>query len=436
MEMKYELREDYYSYIEMMRHLGAGAKRYDSHNTITIVHGNKVITWWKPGKEHNEVRKETYQLAEKFAQLSGNYEAFQPEKMTPGRLIRAFLKHIIKLEITGKSKIYGDRYYYLVKERQQLLSEQCISEVDMRDTSYGFTALPLRENASHWHYLYLAEKPSGYAIELDIKAAYFTSLLQEKTLFWYDPGKGGGNCFWLPDGGAMLRLNEYVEEIPKWFRLQMLGIIGSHQREYGTLDLATGFIIPQVDNGAIKYGSAFNTVHKAIYRVYKVMSEVANQVGVDLLRSHTDCFTLKASMTRRAEAEFLSALAARGFTVSCKGVGWAHFWDIDRGLLGMGEPKGHLKEIDDLRQRDGVYVKYAPPEMWDRWSHWLPPVPRWMAHMGSEILDFVPSKKIPKCSPEKLQGYWRIWKDGQWISKIPESFPVPSPNSTQTDILA
>jgi len=30
-------------------------------------------------------------------------------------------------------------------------------------------------------------------------------------------------------------------------------------------------------------------------------------------------------MSRTAETEMLTALAERGFEVSCKGIGWAHF---------------------------------------------------------------------------------------------------------------
>src|SRR4028119_2352393 len=410
--MNYELKNGYYSYFKSLKEMGDGAKLYDSHNTISIVKGDKVLTYWKEGKDNQKVKEETLKLAAQFAKESGKPEEFASERMTPGRLIRGFLKHIIKLKIEGKAKIYGDRYYYLAKQRQQLLQEDDIDEVFSLDEVYGFTSLPMRENVSHWHYLYLAANPVGYAIELDLTAAYLTSLLQEKTLFWYDPGKGRGNCFWLPDGGAMVRLREWSSELPKWFRLQMLGIMGSHQRNYSVFQ--SGRIVAQSHGGGIKYGAAFNATHKAIYRVYQTMAEVAELVKDDLVRSHTDSFTLKTSMSRRQEALFLSSLADKGFKCSYKGIGWAHFWNIDMGILGMGKPKGNLMKLEELRKQDKVFVNPMPIEEYDRWAHWLPPLPEWIKKSGSDIVDFVPCKSVPKRSPELLQGYWRAWVNGKW----------------------
>ena len=425
--MEYELRKDILRHVKVLREMGDGARLYDSHNTISIAKGQKVITWWKTDKDSQKVKQETLRLAEQFAEISRKPEEFIPEKMTPGRLIRAFLEHVIKLKLEGKAKIYGERYYYLVKERQELLREDDLDEVISRDEIYDFTALPLRDNVSHWHYLYLNKNPSGYAIELDIKAAYFTSLLQEKTLIWYDPGKGGGKPHWLNDGGAMDRLREYAPLLPKWFRLQMLGIIGSHELKYETYNYGNGGKRTQahIDKGGIKYGAAFNVVHKAIYRVYDVMNEIAELVKDDLIRSHTDCFTVKTSMTRRTEAEMLSALAARGFELSCKGIGWAHFWDIDKGVLGRGKPKGRPEEIEDLVRKNNIIINYCPIELFDRWSHWLPPIPSWMKKMGSDKFDFVPTKLVTKYSPERLQGYWRVKVNGEWISKMPDELPQP-----------
>ncbi len=153
--MEYEVRTDILRHIKVLKELGDGARLYDSHNTISVVKGKKITTWWKPDKNTQEVKQETLKLAEQFAEISRKPEEFIPEKMTPGRLIRAFLEHVIKLRLEGKAKVYGERYYYLVKERQELLREDDLDEVISRDEIYGFTALPLRDNVSHWHYLYL-----------------------------------------------------------------------------------------------------------------------------------------------------------------------------------------------------------------------------------------------------------------------------------------
>lgn len=416
MNYQYELNSGYYSHIKVLRKLGASAQLYDSHDTVSIINGKKIITFWKPGKKHEKVKEETLRLGELFAKESGKPEEFTPEKLTPGRLIRGFLKHIIQLKLEDKAKIYGDRYYYLAVQRQELLAEGALEEVEYLDQEYSFTELGLGVESNHWHYLYLSPEPKGYAIELDLTAAYMTSLLQEKTFFWYDPGKGGGNCFWLPDGGALARLREWIPELPKWFRLQMLGIMGSHERKYSTVDLK-GEIIQKVDRGGIKYGAAFNTVHKAIYRVYATMSAIADQVKDDLIRCHTDSFTLRTSMTRRAEAEILSTLAQKGFQCSCKGIGWAQFLDINTGLMGMGEPK-NVTRVEEAVKEGIIRPMYMPIEHYDRWAHWLPPMPEWIKQSGSELVDFVPCKSVLKKSPEQLQGYWRVKVNDEWLSRF------------------
>lgn len=412
MTLNYELRTDFWLHIKILRELGPGAKMYDSHNTITITHGSKVIWWWKPEKRDQQIKQETQSLAELFGKISKKPEEFTREKMSPERLVKAFLTYVLKLKLNKQTEIYGDRYPYLVEFRPLLFDMEEFSQVPKSDQKYGFD-YEILGDASHWHYLYLAPEPKDYAVELDIKSAYFTAFLKQPTMLLNDPGVESGEPYFMSDGGAMARLREINPELPEWFRLRMLRILGSHELEFYEMNYATGLAELTVQSNVINYGMAFNATHKAIYTVYKAMAEVANLIRDDLLRSYTDSFCIRARMSRENEQLMLDALKERGFEVSCKGIGWTHFWDIDRGVLGFGKPKGHFDEIVELVKRDGVFVKPTPRELYQRWSHWLPPIPQWMLDSDGHI-EFTPLKNAVKVSPEKLGGEWRIKIDGKW----------------------
>lgn len=404
----YELREDFWCYAKIHRELGPGARLYDSRDTITITSGNRVIWWWRPEKQYQQIKQETERLSELFAELTKKPEEFSSEKMSPERLVKAFVKHYLKLIIDEKTKWYGNRFYYLVKVRQQLLDMDELTEVQKLDQQYGFN-YDLLGNNSHWHFLYLAGQPQGYAIELDIdiESAYFTAFLKQPKMLLKEP-KTDAKPYFIDDGGAMDRLRKINQKLPRWFRFRILEILGSHEIEYYQHEagISTYYCEKKVDPHVINYGMAFNAVHKAIYTVYETMAEVANLVRDDLLRSHTGSFLLKATMSRSAETQMLTTLAERGFEVFCKGIGYAHFWDIDQGILGFGKPKGHIEDLEELRKRDKVWVKPMSREMYDRWSHWLPEIPEEI-RTSAKHYEFLPNRSIPQVSPEKLAGYWK-----------------------------
>lgn len=403
-EQNYELRTDYWCHVKVWRELGLGAELYDSQDTITVKHGSKVIWWWKPDRQHQQIRLETEALAELFGAISQKPEEFTTDKMSPQKLVKAFIRHVLKLPMNKKTKSYGNRYYYLARTRPQLLEMDELAQVQKLDQEHGFN-YELLGNASHWHYLYLAPQPQGYAIELDIESAYFTAFLKQPRMLLCDPGDSGKPYF-VGDGDAMKRLREINPQLPKWFRFRMLEILGSHELKYCEFDPATGSSETKVNPNVIYCGMAFNAVHKAIYTVYQTMAEVANLVRDDLLRSHTDSFIVKATMSRSAEAQMLTALADKGFSVSCKGIGPIHFWNINLGTHGFGKPKGDIEEINELLQRDRVSIKPMPREMYERWQHWLPEIPDDI-RTSAKHYEFIPKKSIPKVSPQKLAGYWR-----------------------------
>ena len=101
----YELREDFWCHAKIHRELGPGARLYDSPNTITITSGNRVIWWWRPEKKHQQIKQETEKLSELFAELTKKPEEFSPNKMSPERLVKTFIKHYLNLTIDEKKQV-------------------------------------------------------------------------------------------------------------------------------------------------------------------------------------------------------------------------------------------------------------------------------------------------------------------------------------------
>ncbi|MGI2906816.1 hypothetical protein [Tolypothrix sp. VBCCA 56010] len=86
------------------------------------------------------------------------------------------------------------------------------------------------------------------------------------------------------------------------------------------------------------------------------------------------------------------------------GIGWAHFWNIDQGILGFGKPKGHIEDLEELRKRDGVYVRPMPRELYDRWGHWLPEIPLEIRNGSKALRGAFQSRISPKSHQRKQQG--------------------------------
>lgn len=275
-EQNYELRTDYWCHVEVCRELGLGAELYDSQDTITVKHGSRVIWWWKPDRQHQQIKQETEALAELFGAISQKPEEFTPDKTSPERLVKAFIRHVLKLPRTKQTNWYGKRYYYLARTRPHLVETDQLTEVQKLDTEHGFN-YELLGNDSHCHYLYLASQPQGGAIELDIKSAYFTTFLEQRTMLLNDPGESGKPYF-ISDGEAIKQLHYINPQLPQWFRFRMLEIISSHELKYCEFDPATGSSQTKVNPNVIYCGMAFNAAHKAMYTVYQTMATVANLV--------------------------------------------------------------------------------------------------------------------------------------------------------------
>jgi len=314
--------------------------------------GSKTITYWQPGSK--AYREQLVDLASKLRIPSSDLG--NPWNLTPGRLSRIFLQKVIGAKNFNADPHPKKYAKYVGKEKY----------------------LPMARDGSHWHFEYVRIGEPVYAIELDVKSAYLTSLLSFPTLFLHE------RMGFRPDGGALGRLKEYVPVLSehKKFRLQLLGVMAQHEKRYEKLDKESRTIVRASHEDYEEWGSAFNAVHEAIKRVHTAMTHCSQMLGEYLIRSHTDCFLIRADCPEEVEKRVVSYLNQKGFTLACKQgkighrIGLSKFWDLNTGFIGRYTvPKNQAVDIKERMEEDGIDLqdiyKPIPQEIVNRWRHWL-----------------------------------------------------------------
>jgi len=281
----------------------------DSANVVLI--GKKCYTFWQKNSQRLiEVR----QLAEHFG--------LNPEGQTGGRIAR-----------------------WLIDDLLQLPYQQTYWSKSYRN---------LAKKGAHWHYTTCDCKQYFWGVEIDIKSAYFSSLLKCKSLL-YSPSIG-----YMADNNALENLKILYKDFPKWFRLQLLGCISSWRVFYQTRDkksLENRELVVKTRQH-IKYGAAFNVAHRAILRNYKIMQKIHEIGGKHIRRMHTDSFLLDIDIPDSIEFAIFDYLAEKGLQYSIKGYGYCYFWDLNTGFIG-NKIVGAKSGVIDLMKQNNIKMKRA-----------------------------------------------------------------------------
>lgn len=314
-------------------------------SSSTVLLGRQCFTFWE---ESSKIRTKTRNAAIELG--------FDPENQTPGRLARKVLEEIVGLEY--KETFWSKRY---------------------RD---------MARKGCYWHYTHCTEGYYPYLLEFDLRQAYFTSLFHGSSLL-YSPVQG-----WLDDNGALLRLKEATPKIPKSIRLTILGVLASHKRQFYTLgrteDDAGEMVLKTVNQ--IKYGSAFNAAHKAVFRTYKAMEKLHSIGGEWIKRIHTDSFAIPADTPVDIEARIFDFLRDNGYRVSLKASGSSHFLGLNEGIIGRKVVGARDMVLTELREK-----KVKIPQM----SMTIDEVRRWQERMEQEQIDL--DKDLARAMPEQLR---------------------------------
>lgn len=259
----------------------------DSHGPFVITRGSIITTLWPP----NSPRRG------KVIEMARTLE-YDPHIATTGRLVRHLLDDIVRLE-------YKPTYF----------------EPKWRG---------LAEKGNHWHYLHCVPGSYEYCIEIDLVSAYWTALMTQPSILL------SKDANFLDDGGALSSLNSMVGLLPKAFRLALVGSIASWRQTYFVRDKndPTNSMISTKTRHEIKYGAAFNAVHRAILKVWKVMEICHKIVGKDCVRIHTDGITVNAMNGMAWERQLEDFILSQGFDYTVKAQGNTWINDVNSAIVG------------------------------------------------------------------------------------------------------
>ena len=224
----------------------------------------------------------------------------------------------------------------------------------------------IAKSGHHWHYCYCDEKKPFYAIEVDLKAAYISSLFALPSLL-YKEGHG-----YLDDNGALENLKVITPELPKWFRLQLLGVLSSWRFTFLARDKANkdSKELSLKYYYKVSYNAAFNAVHRAIIRNYKIMQKIKEIGGEHIRRMHTDSFFLDIDCPPTVENQIWDYIDSKGLHYDIKGCGRCFFFDLNTGFIGNRFVGAPIDVASKMRQ-EGIKIdrKSLVPQVIDRYGN-------------------------------------------------------------------
>lgn len=291
-------------------------------SAVVVVQGKNCFTYW---------RQDSKRLQEVKA-LSETFDIDSHGK-TGGRIARWLLKNIIELPF---EKTFWQKNYR-----------------------------NLAKTGSHWHYMHVQNYTPFIGCEFDLKSAYFSSLFSGKSLLYQN------ELGWIDDRGALERLKEINYLLPKWFRLQLLGCLASWRMFFyvrNKLEPESNLLLLK-NRYFIGYNAAFNAVHRAILRNYKIMEKIHKIGGKYIKRMHTDSFTLDVNCPEKIETEIFDYLENKSLEVDVKNCGNAFFFDVNTGFIGRNFV-GSKNDVLDLMRKNELKMKRTliAPEVQNRFG--------------------------------------------------------------------
>jgi hypothetical protein len=289
-------------------------QRSPDHPT-THVRGGVVTTYWPPA---SRVRGLVTSLATQVG--------YDQETATGGRICRHIADDIIGVPYKGTD--WSQKWFRLAK------------------------------GGNHWHYLYAKPGLYDYAIEIDVKSAYWSSFMSGKSTLL----RGDGT--WIDDGGALADFGTLMDTLPKWLRVSMMGGFASWRKEYymKPKNPQNGWELEHKTSTYIKTGALFNSTHRAIAKVWKFMQALHNLLGDDCLRIHTDGVIINCSHNMDFEVPMEELFKKWGFDYTVKGFGHCWIHDVNSVVLGQ-KIAGSKRYIRDEMVSQGIKVNLGklPP---------------------------------------------------------------------------
>lgn len=342
-----DLVGDYASaYADVLQHGGQLYPGNGKDSANVIVRGKTCYTYWAADSKR---KQQVIELC--------NFFNISPEGRTGGRICRWLLEDLLLLPYQG--------------------------------TFWQKNWRMLAKGGSHWHYATIQPKRFFWGCEFDIKSAYFSSLFSGKTLLWDNTRK------WMDDGGALESLKVLNAQLPKWFRLQLLGTLASWKNFFLCRDSSgknKDSLIYKTRH-SIKYNASFNCAHRAILRNYKIMKRV-HEIGKEfIMRMHTDSFTLSIECPVDIEMQIFDYLSSKGLECDIKSAGYGYFFDLNCGWVGRKFIGARVEVLEHMREHEVKMKKDAGA---------MPVLDRFGERLSSSSFDVLKQEKKQKF--ESLEG--------------------------------
>lgn len=232
-------------------------------------------------------------------------------------------------------------------------------ELKHKETPFSNTYRKIAVDGSHWHYQHLITGNHGHTIEFDLTSAYMTQYLALPSMLLV------GNDQFIDDDGAMEKLKQLMPLFPKWLRVQFLGVLASHSRTTITrVKNGTEWDIKKSISPSISYGGAFNSAHRAILRVYRIMEKIHSILGEHCKRMHTDSFLMSQATPVNLTLQVFEYLESLNQDVQIKAMGRSYFMDLNQGIIGKKlvgnrrETSDNLKEMGYKQDRNDLDPLY------------------------------------------------------------------------------
>lgn len=319
-----DLEGDYLiAYSDVLKYGGQLYPGNGKDSAAVVVRGSQCYTYWKKDSRRKQEVKELC-----------NFFHLDSYGKTGGRIARWLVEEVLVLP-------YQNSYWH---------------------PKYRGIA----KSGKHWHYSYCDSRQNFLGIEVDIKSAYISSLFSQYSLL-YKEGIG-----YIDDNGALENLKLLTPDLPKWFRLQLLGLLSSWRFTFLARDKSNsnGSELKLKHYYKISYNAAFNAVHRAILRNYKIMQKIHQIGGQYIRRMHTDSFFLDIDCPREIEDSIWKYIEERNLKWDIKGCGRCYFFDLNTGFIGnkfVGAPI----DVAGMMREEKIKIdrKSLVPQVLDRFGN-------------------------------------------------------------------
>ena len=218
-------------------------------------------------------------------------------------------------------------------------------------------AIKLATDKRHWHKTKVVPGVYPNVTEIDIKSAYAQSVANMPSLLMrshYRPAD---------DNGAVERWAQLYPQLGKRTRLAMIGWLSGYQLPVLELGGSRDAPLRKYTIRKTYDGGVFNSIHTALYRLYRMLVDVEQIDPTNVPRIHTDSVWIDARIRTDKLNSMLNLIKGNNYKLSIKGHGQATLYDLNSGTLGgrlIGIPQKVLPRFEfDRVQFPWMFHKVA-----------------------------------------------------------------------------